>query len=81
MRLTYFGNDSGREFDILINNQKLATVILAGKRGSYFYDVDYKIPSAILDSLNHNDNMTVKFKAHEGSVAGGIYHIRLLKDN
>src|SRR5690606_13227974 len=78
LRLTYFGGDRDRNFDILINDQILATVNLDGAKGDTFYTVDYEIPEEILNNLN-DDQMTLKFVAHKGSVAGGIYYIRLLK--
>jgi uncharacterized protein len=76
LRITYFGLDTGRTFDILINDRQLATVQLDGSRGDGFFEVDYHIPSDFIVS----NKCTVKFKAHEGSIAGGIYHVRLLRE-
>jgi len=78
LRVTYSGQDRGREFTIWINDMLLTTVKSGGSMGNRFIDVDYPIPQSIRDNLV-DEVMNVKFVAREGSVAGGIYHIRLLK--
>ncbi len=78
LRVTYFGNDRGRNFDILVNKQLLATVQLDGSNGDAFFDVDYAIPSEIL-TKNQNGKMELTFKAHDKSIAGGVFFIRLLR--
>ncbi|MBF9255159.1 glycoside hydrolase family 127 protein [Pontibacter sp. 172403-2] len=77
LRVTYYGKDQNRNFDILVNGQLVATVNLDGSKGDRFFDVDYDLPKAITSS--DPDVLQVKFVAHDGSVAGGIYYIRLLK--
>lgn len=77
LRVMYFGLDSGRNFFIRMNDQKLAEVTLDGNKGSGFYTVDYDIPSSILE--NSDGTFRVKFEAKPGSVAGGIYEVRLIK--
>ncbi len=76
--ITYFGLDAGREFDVLINGQHLAAVNLNGFMGDDFVDVEYEIPTAWVEE-NETDVLTLTFKAHPGSIAGGIYHVRLMK--
>jgi len=78
LRITYYGLDKGRVFDILVNDEKLATVELKGDNGDTFFDVDYSIPDNFLQKST-NDILNIKFVAAENSVAGGIYYIRLLK--
>ena len=78
LRITYFGGDRNRTFDIYLNNILLKTVSLDGSAGDKFFDVDYPIPETLVK--NSLDNvLIVKFVAHQASVAGGIYYIRLLK--
>jgi hypothetical protein len=60
------------------NDEFIETVSLNGSKGDAFVDVNYVIPSAIVKSSDGVYN--VKFKAHENSIAGGIYYIRLLKE-
>lgn len=78
LRITYFGLDKDRVFDIYINDEKLATVELEGDKGNTFYDIDYEIPRNFIDK-SINGIINLKFVAAENSKAGGIYHIRLLK--
>ncbi|MCU7550075.1 glycoside hydrolase family 127 protein [Chitinophagaceae bacterium LB-8] len=78
LRITYSGRDRNRSFDIYVNDKLFKTVNMDANRGDGFYDVDYELPSDILNSLT-GETMTVKFVAHSGSVAGGIYYVRLLK--
>ncbi|RPD46758.1 glycoside hydrolase family 127 protein [Paracnuella aquatica] len=78
LRITYASGDRNRTFDIFINGQLLQTVRLEGRQQQGFYDVDYAIPAALLQNLA-NETMAVKFAAHPGSMAGGIFYVRLLK--
>lgn len=77
LRIMYFGLDNGRNFTISINDNKLADVSLDGSKGFGFYTVDYDIPQEILDK--GEGKLRVKFEAASGSVAGGIYEVRLMK--
>ncbi len=79
LRVMYFGLDNQRKFNILVNNQVIAHVNLDNNRKPEFYTVDYKIPENILK--NTNGTFTVKFEATEDSVAGGVYELRLMKNN
>lgn len=79
LRVTYYGLDADRNFDILMNGEKLATVALDGSQGDEFFTVDYAVPTSVWE--NAEDNVLVtKFAAHPRSTAGGIYGVRLLKE-
>lgn len=75
LRVTYAGIDRGRSFDIMINGDVIETVHSTGNSKAFF-DVDYTIPEDLITKT-----MTVRFQAHENSIAGGIYEVRLLKEN
>jgi DUF1680 family protein len=77
LQLTYFGLDKGRTFDIYLNDKLLRTVTLDGSKGANFFTEDYIIPQEILKK--NAEVLRVKFVAHPGSIAGGIYGVRLLK--
>ena len=77
LAINYFSKDNGRKFKILVDNQTIADVVLNEAAGNGFYSVDYAIPEALVKQSN--GVMTVKFVAEKGSVAGGIYEVRLLK--
>lgn len=78
LRVMYFGGDRGRQFNILVNNQTIANVSLKRHNGDDFYTVDYDIPESLIAA---NSELTVKFEAEPGSVAGGVYEVRLIKDS
>lgn len=77
LQVTYFGRDKGRKFSILINDQLIQDVELSGIQGDSFYSVDYPLSAKLVQKSN--GTLTVKFQASQGSVAGGVYEVRLLK--
>lgn len=77
LRVMYFGGDRGREFSISINGIKVADVRLEGQKGNGFYTVDYAIPQEVLDTAD--GKYRVKFEARPGSIAGGVFEVRLMK--
>ena len=76
----YWGNpppaDGGRTFDILIDGKKLTTENTLGKwNRDEFVDVSYPIGS---EWVSGRQFITVTFKPHPGSHAGGIFDLRIL---
>ncbi len=80
LMIRYWGNEStARTFDILIDDEKLVTENTKGKWNvSEFRDVKYEVPSSM---LSDKDKITLKFVPHEGCVAGGVFFVRLIKNN
>lgn len=76
LRCAYWGSDAGRTFDILVNGTKIATETLKGRQpGDYLY-VTYAIP----DTLTHGkDHVTVRFEGKNGSLAGGLFDLRVVR--
>jgi len=72
----YWGGDGGRVFDILIDDKKIATQNLNGSRPGEFMDVTYAIPVAMTKGRK---KVTIKFQAHKGGTAGGIFACRIIK--
>ncbi len=79
LRITYYGLDRDRAFDILLNGVKLASVHLDGTKGDKFFNVDYAIPENARDKADAGV-LELRFEARPGSIAGGIYGVRLLMD-
>lgn len=77
LRLTFARADAGRRFDIEVNGVLLAEVTLAKDAAQEFYTVDYPLPAAILQAKPNA--LSVRFVAKPGSVAGGLYGLRLLR--
>lgn len=73
---TYWGDDYGdRSFDILIDDQVIATQTLNRNRAGEFFDVEYAIP---LDLTRGKHDVRVKFQAHQGKTAGGVFGCRIV---
>ena len=76
---TYWGSDNGnRDFDILVDDVKIASQKLESEKPNQFFDVYYTIPDSV---LQHKQFMTVKFQALPGKMAGGLFGCKLLKNN
>jgi len=74
---TYWGDDFGRTFDILVNGQKIATETLAHSKPGKFYDVDYPLAPAL--TANNANAIVILFRAHHDSYAGGVFNCATLK--
>jgi len=77
LRLTFARVDAGRQFDVLVNGQVLAKVTLAADAKDEIYTLDYPIPDAMRATAQ--GRLRVRFEAGPGSVAGGLYGLRLLR--
>lgn len=77
LRLTFAKADAGRQFDILVNGQLLAHVTLSADAREEFYTLDYPIPASMTNAAR--GKLSVRFVAKPGSVAGGLYGLRLLR--
>lgn len=75
----YWGNEStNRTFDILIDDQKLATENTRGKWNVQdFREEEYSVPASMLEGKS---TINLKFQPHEGNVAGGIFFVRLVRN-
>ena len=78
LSITTWGGDKNREFDILVNDTLLTTVSKDGSKPNEFVTTTYPIPASILQQTK-DGTLTVRFLPHKGSVAGGIFDVRLLK--
>jgi len=74
---TYWGSDLGRMFDILIDGKKIATQVVNVNYPGDFFDVTYKIPAEL---TKNKEKVTVKFQAHPGKTAGGVFGCVMLKE-
>lgn len=73
----YWGGFTGsRTFDILVNETKIATENIAGKRDGKFIDVHYEIPGEL---NTDNGKLNFTFKPHPGSRVGPIFKARTIK--
>lgn len=73
--VTYYGGDVNRVFDIYLEGQKLAHVVLDGSQGDTFFTKEYAMPAWAPKA----GNVMIKFVAEKGSIAGGVFDIRLIR--
>jgi len=77
LTVTYWGGDSGnRSFDVLVDGRKIATQKLAAARPGKFMDVTYEVPAELTRGKR---KVTVRFQAHPGSFAGGVFGCRVVR--
>ncbi len=77
LRIAFWGSDGGnREFDVLVDGVRLDTVKLDNNRPGAFYDEVYPLPK---DLVENKEAVTVRFQAHPGMTAGGIFGCAILK--
>ena len=77
VQITYYGNDAGRKFNILVDDILVAEEHLEGEKGDVFFTKDYILPEKIAEKKNKT--LTIKFQAKENSRTAGIYGVRLMK--
>lgn len=77
LRALYYGLDTGRTFEVWVNGRLVATEILANK-GDIFYIKDYSLPADLVSSSN--GVFKAEFRAKNGSTAGGLFGLRLMKN-
>jgi hypothetical protein len=76
---TYWGMDNrGRNFDILVDGEKIASVDLNKFKESKFYDITYRIPAHLVADKT---SIKVTFQAQAKNQAGPVYGIRLVKES
>ncbi len=74
---TYWGSDSGaRTFDVLVDGEKVATQKLDRDKPDEFFEVEYPIRPEL---TRGKKQVTVKFQAHPGNMAGGVFGCEMLK--
>jgi DUF1680 family protein len=75
---TYWGMDNrGRNFDILVEGEKVGSDDLNKYKDSKFYDISYPIPSKLTKGKN---TVAVTFQAKPNNEAGPVYGVRLVKE-
>lgn len=75
--VTYWGSETGpRQFDILIDDTKIAAETLGADKPNEFYEKVYPIPEEL---TRGKQKVTVRFQAHPGCLAGGIFGCRTIR--
>jgi uncharacterized protein len=74
LQATYWGDERRRDFDILVDNVKVATQHLENDRPGKFMDVDYPLPEAL---TRGKASVRVRFVPHDRSSAGPVFGVRI----
>lgn len=75
--VTYYGDERGRKFRVLANEEVIATVELEGRQRDRFVDVYYPVPDHLVASAA-DGRLTVKFVAAEKSRTASVFGVRLV---
>jgi hypothetical protein len=79
VHVNYWGEEQGtRRFDVLVDGEKIGRQVLLRNAPGNFFDVEYPIPEEL---TRGKTKVTVRFQAEKGAVAGGIFGLRILKEN
>jgi hypothetical protein len=71
---TYWGDERGQEFDILIDNVLLASQQLKNNKPGKFFDVEYPLPEALTKGKT---SVQVRFVPHNRSTAGPVFGVTI----
>jgi DUF1680 family protein len=78
LRLSFAKGDAGRRFDLLVNGQLIAEIELdRPDTPQDVYTRDFPLPAELVRAAV--GKLSVKFVAKPGSIAGGLYGLRLLR--
>ena len=74
---TFWGSDKGsREFDVVVDGKIIATQKLNNIKPGEFFDAMYPVPT---EFTRGKETITVKFAAHSGNLAGGLFGLRVVR--
>ena len=74
LQASYWGGERARDFDILVDNVKIASQHLDNDQPGKFFDVEYPLPAALTTG---KQTVRVKFVPRDRSTAGPIFGVRL----
>jgi hypothetical protein len=74
LQATYWSDEHARDFDLLLDGQRVATQHLDSDARGRFFDVDYPLDAALTAGKS---SVRVRIAPREGSSAGPVYGVRL----
>ena len=78
LEVTYWGSETNRVFDILVDGTAVGHERLSGRQPGAWIDVDYPIPEGLTAGKS---KITVRFEPKEGKTAGPVFGVRLFTAN
>jgi hypothetical protein len=73
----YWGSDTGRTFDILVDGTKIATQTVNVNFPGDHFDVEYPVPREL---TRDKEKVTVRYQAPPGGMAGGLFGLAMLRE-
>ncbi len=77
LRVTYYGSELSKDFDIFIDNRLFRTVSLDGSKGEQLVDIDYELTDKWSQGLG--ETVEVKFAARNNSKTARVFNVRLTR--
>ncbi len=74
VQATYWGDERARDFDILVDNVKVATQHLEADQPGKFFDVEYPLPIGLTKGKT---SVKIRFVPHDRSSAGPVFGVRM----
>jgi DUF1680 family protein len=74
LQATYWGDERKRDFDILVDNVKVASQHLEADHPGKFFDVEYPLPEALTKGKT---KVKVRFVPRDRSTAGPVFGVQL----
>jgi DUF1680 family protein len=74
LQATYWGDERGTDFDIMVDNVKVATQHLGGDQPGKFMDVEYPLPIGLTQG---KAQLKVRFVPHAKHTAGPVFGVVL----
>lgn len=78
LRATYWGEESKRQFYILVDGQKIATETLGYGKTGEFVERDYAIPQEL---LKEKSEVLIRFEPEKGNTAGPVFGCLIFKND
>lgn len=78
LRVTYYGDERGRKFDVVVEGRVVASVSLEGGKKDEFVEAVYPVPAEIVRAAGDGD-VQIKFVAKEGARTGSVFDVRLAR--
>ncbi len=75
VQATYWGDERARDFDILVDNAKVATQHLEADQPGKFFDVEYPLPIGLTKGKT---SVKIRFVPHDRSSAGPVFGVRMV---
>jgi DUF1680 family protein len=73
---TYWGDDVGREFEILVDGTEIASQKLEHNQPGKFFDAEYPLPAELLAG---KETITVRLESTKRTLVGGLFGCAVLR--